>query len=141
MVVPIYDDNPFTQPIKPVVTWSLIAVNFLVFLYESSASEAGLDRMLEMFGLIPAVFVGDLDAPGWVPASVTLVSYQFLHADLGHIFGNMLFLWVFGDDVDGAHGRLRFLAFYLLCAIVGGLVFVANDQHSKIELIGASGAI
>jgi membrane associated rhomboid family serine protease len=141
MVVPIYDDNPFTQPIKPVVTWGLIAVNFLVFLYESSASEAGLDRMVEMFGLIPAVFVGDLDAPGWVPASLTLVSYQFLHADLGHIFGNMLFLWVFGDDVERALGRARFLAFYLLCGVVGGLVFVANDPHSKIELIGASGAI
>jgi len=141
MVVPIYDDNPFTQPIKPVVTWSLIAINFIVFLYEVVASEAALDRMLEMFGLIPAVFIGDLDARGWVPASATLVTYQFLHADFGHIFGNMIFLWVFGDDIERALGRIRFLVFYLACGIIGGLVFVANEPHSKIELIGASGAI
>jgi len=141
MVVPIYDDNPFTQPIKPVVSWTLIAINFLVFLYETAASEATLDRVLEMFGVIPAVFVGDLDVGGWVPASITLVTYQFLHADLGHIFGNMIFLWVFGDDIERALGRVRFLFFYLLCGIVGGLVFIANDPHSKIELIGASGAI
>ena len=141
MVVPIYDDNPFTQPIKPVVTWSLIAINFIVFLYEVVASEAALDRMLEMFGLIPAVFIGDLDARGWVPASATLVTYQFLHADFGHIFGNMIFLWVFGDDIERALGRIRFLVFYLACGVVGGLVFVANEPHSKVELIGASGAI
>jgi membrane associated rhomboid family serine protease len=141
MVVPIYDDNPFTQPIKPVVTWCLIAVNLLIFFYEMGASEAGLDRMIEVFSLIPAAFIGDIDARGWVPAFATLVTYQFFHADLGHVFGNMIFLWVFGDDIERALGRLRYLVFYLLCGIAGGLVFVANDPHSKIELIGASGAI
>jgi len=141
MVVPIYDDNPFTQPIKPIVTWCLIAVNFLIFFYEMGASEAGLDRMIEVFSLIPAAFIGDIDARGWLPAFGTLVTYQFFHADLGHVFGNMIFLWVFGDDIERALGRMRYLVFYLLCGIVGGLVFVANDPHSKIELIGASGAI
>jgi len=141
MVVPIYDDNPFTQPIKPIVTWCLIAVNLLIFFYEMGASEAGLDRMIEVFSLIPAAFIGDIDARGWLPAFGTLVTYQFFHADLGHVFGNMIFLWVFGDDIERALGRMRYLVFYLLCGIVGGLVFVANDPHSKIELIGASGAI
>ena len=141
MVVPIYDDNPFTQPIKPVVTWCLIAANLAVYLFEAGSSEAGLDRVLEVFSLIPAVFIGDIDARGWVPASATLVTYQFFHADLGHLFGNMIFLWVFGDDIERALGRGRYLVFYLLCGAVGGLVFVANDPHSKIELIGASGAI
>ncbi len=141
MVVPIYDDNPFTQPIKPIVTWCLIAANLGVFFFEAAASEAGLDRVLEIFSLIPAVFIGDIDARGWVPASATLVTYQFFHADLGHVLGNMLFLWVFGDDIERALGRGRYLIFYLLCGAVGGLVFVANDPHSKIELIGASGAI
>jgi len=141
MVVPIYDDNPFTQPIKPIVTWCLIAVNFLIFFYEMGASVAGLDRMIEVFSLIPAAFIGDIDARGWLPAFGTLVTYQFFHADLGHVFGNMIFLWVFGDDIERALGRMRYLVFYLLCGIVGGLVFVANDPHSKIELIGASGAI
>ena len=141
MVVPIYDDNPFTQPIKPIVTWCLIAANLGVFFFEAGASEAGLDRVLEIFSLIPAVFIGDIDGRGWVPASATLVTYQFFHADLGHVLGNMLFLWVFGDDIERALGRGRYLIFYLLSGAVGGLVFVANDPHSKIELIGASGAI
>jgi membrane associated rhomboid family serine protease len=112
-----------------------------VYFFEAVASEAGLDRVLEIFSLIPAVFIGDIDARGWVPASATLVTYQFFHADLGHVLGNMLFLWVFGDDIERALGRGRYLIFYLLSGAVGGLVFVANDPHSKIELIGASGAI
>jgi membrane associated rhomboid family serine protease len=141
MVVPIYDDNPFTQPIKPVVTWSLIALNLVVFLYEAMASEAGLDRMIEIFSLVPAAFIGDISAHGWVPAAGTLVTYQFFHADIMHLLGNMIFLWVFGDDIERALGRARYLIFYLLCGVAGGLVFVANDPHSKIELIGASGAI
>ena len=141
MVMPIYDDNPFTQPIKPVVTWCLIAINLGVFLYETGATQLALERMIDTFSLTPAALVGDMRARGWVPAFVTLITYQFFHADIGHFLGNMIFLWVFGDDIERALGRLRFLAFYLLCGVVGGLVFVANTPHSKIELIGASGAI
>ena len=141
MVVPIYDDNPFTQPIKPVVTWCMIAANIAVFLYEAGASGAGLEQMIDTFALAPAALVGDIGAQGWVPAPATLVTYQFLHADISHLAGNMIFLWVFGDDIERALGRGRFLAFYLLAGAVGGLVFVANDPHSRIELIGASGAI
>jgi membrane associated rhomboid family serine protease len=72
---------------------------------------------------------------------VTLITYQFFHGDLAHFLGNMIFLWVFGDDIERALGRLNFLAFYLLSGVVGGLVFVANDPHTRVELIGASGAI
>ena len=141
MVMPLYDDNPFTQPIKPVVTWWLIALNLGIFLYETGASQLALERMIDVFSLTPAALVGDMSARGWVPAFVTLITYQFFHADIGHFFGNMLFLWVFGDDIERALGRLRFLAFYLLCGVVGGLVFVAYAPQSQIELIGASGAI
>ena len=112
MVVPIYDDNPFAAPVKPVVTWCLIAANLAVFFYEAGASQLALDRMIDTFSLTPAAFTG-----------------------------NMVFLWVFGDDVERALGRWRYLAFYLLCGVVGGLVFIANDLHARIELIGASGAI
>ena len=141
MVMPLYDDNPFTQPIKPVVTWCLIALNLGIFLYEAGATQLALERTIDVFSLTPAALVGDMSARGWVPAFVTLVTYQFFHADIGHFFGNMLFLWVFGDDIERALGRWRFLAFYLLCGVVGGLVFVAYAPHSQIELIGASGAI
>jgi rhomboid family protein len=141
MVMPLYDDNPFTAAVKPLVTWCLIAMNLGVYFYETGASQLALERMIDTFSLTPAAFVGDMPARGWVPSVLTLVTYQFFHADIGHIVGNMIFLWVFGDDVERALGRLRFLAFYLLSGIVGGLVFIANDPHTRIELIGASGAI
>src|SRR6266851_6634467 len=141
MVVPIYDDNPFTQPVKPIVTWCLIAANLAVFFYETGAPQTGLDRMIDTFSLTPAALRGDISARGPLPPLATLVTYQFFHADIGHLLGNMIFLWVFGDDIERALGRLSFLAFYVLCGIIGGLVFVANDAHSSIELIGASGAI
>ena len=141
MVVPIYDDNPFAPPVKPVVTWCLIAANLAIFFYEIAASQLALDRMLDTFSLTPAAFTGEIEARGWLPAWATVITYQFFHADIAHIVGNMVFLWVFGDDIERAVGRWRFLAFYLLCGVVGGLAFVANDPQSRIELIGASGAI
>jgi membrane associated rhomboid family serine protease len=141
MVVPLYDDNPFAAPVKPVVTWCLIAANLAVFFYEVGASQLALDRMIDTFSLTPAAFVGDIEPLGWVPALATVFTYQFFHADIAHLLGNMVFLWVFGDDVERALGRWRYLAFYLLCGVVGGLVFIVNDLHSRIELIGASGAI
>lgn len=141
MVLPIYDDNPFSPPVKPVVTWGLIAVNLAILLYEMGASQLALDRIIDSFSLTPAAFIGDIGARGWVPAFLTIITYQFFHADLTHVVGNMIFLWVFGDDVERVLGRGRYLAFYLLCGVIGGLVFVANDPHSTIELIGASGAV
>ena len=141
MVIPLYDDNPFTPPVKPVVTWGLIALNLAILLYEVGASQLALDRIIDSFSLMPAAFIGDTGARGWVPAFLTIITYQFFHADITHVVGNMIFLWVFGDDIERVLGRGRYLAFYLLCGVIGGLVFVANDPHSTIELIGASGAV
>jgi membrane associated rhomboid family serine protease len=124
MVVPIYDDNPFAAPVKPVVTWCLIAVNLAVFFYEAGASQLALDRMIDTFSLTPAASPATWRR-GWVPAFATIFTYQFFHADIAHLVGNMVFLWVFGDDVERALGRWRYLAFYLLCGVVGGLVFIA----------------
>jgi membrane associated rhomboid family serine protease len=141
MVVPIYDDNPFGPPVKPVVTWGLIAINVAIFLYEAGAGQIALDRAIDTFSLTPAALIGDISARGWVPAWATLVTYQFFHADIAHLLGNMVFLWVFGDDIERALGRARYLAFYLLVGVGGALAFVAYDPHSGIELIGASGSI
>jgi membrane associated rhomboid family serine protease len=127
--------------VKPVVTWGVIGLNLAIFLYEVGASQLALDRMIDTFSLTPAALIGEVGARGWVPALVTLATYQFFHADIVHLLGNMIFLWVFGDDVERVLGRARFLVFYLLCGVIGGLVFVANDPHSTIELIGASGAV
>ncbi len=139
MVMPIYDDNPFKLPHRPVVTWALIAVNFVVFFLELGTEDT--QEMLNNFGLTPALLTGEVEIKGVLSPVLTLVTYMFLHADWGHIFGNMIFLWVFGDDIEEVLGRMRFLAFYLLCGIIGGLAFVVSDTHSQSPLIGASGAI
>src|SRR5258708_4350567 len=141
MVVPIYDDNPFVQPVKPVVTWCLTAANLAIFFYEPGASELAFDRLIDTFSLTPAAFIGEVGARGWVPAFVTLLTYQFFHADLAHIVGNMVFLWVFGDDVERALGRARYLAFYLLCGAIGGPVFPAHDPPFTFEPVGPSGPV
>jgi membrane associated rhomboid family serine protease len=141
MVMPIYDDNPFTQPVKPFVTWCLIAANIGVFFYEAGATETGLNRMIESFSLVPAALSGKTSVPGPVSPFLTLFTYQFFHADLGHLLGNMIFLWVFGDDIERALGRWQYLVFYLLSGAIGGAAFVLTDPSSTTELIGASGAI
>jgi membrane associated rhomboid family serine protease len=108
-----------------------------MFMIELGANEAEGQAIASAFGVTPAALIG-----GTVPMPVlTLVTYMFIHADLAHIFGNMIFLWVFGDDVEEALGRGRFLLFYLLCGVIGALAFVASDPTFEGPLIGASGAI
>jgi rhomboid family protein len=136
MVFPLYDDNPFKLPVRPVVTWLLILANILVFLVEIGGSDAEMLAITNAFGVTPAALIGSTPAPVF-----TLLSYMFIHADIMHIFGNMIFLFVFGDDVEEALGRGRFLLFYLLCGVVGALAFVASDPGFQGPLIGASGAI
>src|SRR3979490_1780286 len=100
MVFPLYDDNPFKLPVKPIVTWLLILANILVFLVEVGGSDAEAQAIANAFGVTPAALIG-----GITPAPVfTLVTYMFLHADLGHIFGNMIFFCGFGADTAGARG-------------------------------------
>jgi membrane associated rhomboid family serine protease len=140
MVVPLYDENPWRLPHRPIVTWGLIALNILIFLAEIGIVRVP-DGMLAQLGVTPATFLGNnvmLDLLG--PVS-TLFTYMFLHADWGHLLGNMIFLWVFGDDVEEALGRLRFLIFYLASGALAALAYIASDINSDIPLIGASGAI
>lgn len=140
MVMPLYDDNPLKLPHRPIVTWWLIGVNILIFLIEMGSQDGG-EQMVAQYGLTPAALFGHGQVPGGLTPVLTLVSYQFLHANIMHILGNMVFLWVFGDDVEEAMGRWRFLAFYLLCGIAGGLAFAFSASTSNGPLIGASGAI
>jgi rhomboid family protein len=138
MVVPIYDDNPFKLPHRPLVTWGLIALNIVVFLAEFTGN---FEVIVTHFGLTPISLFSNLTWPGQLPPPLTLVSYMFLHNDIVHLGGNMLFLWVFGDDVEEALGRWRFFAFYLSCGVIAAVAFVLSDPQSSVPLIGASGAI
>src|SRR5438128_11302116 len=127
MVMPLWDDNPFKLPVKPVVTWSLIAVNVLVFVFEIGSGTGDPQDVANNFGLLPSALIGDVSIASAAPPVLTLFTYAFLHGDVVHLLTNMIFLWVFGDDIEEALGRLRFLAFYLACGALAGLIYVASD--------------
>jgi membrane associated rhomboid family serine protease len=143
--LPFYDINPMRHLMQPTVTWALIAINVFVFVvFQSGFAMTGDDRAAILFGVTPSELgIGATLPPGYgrLPEEITLVTYMFLHGGWFHLIGNMLFLWVFGDNVEDALGHLRFLAFYLLCGIAGGLAHVLSMPTSTIPLVGASGAI
>jgi len=145
MVLPIYDNNPFEFKSPPYVSWGLIAANVAVFLYMLSIDADALNdktAVILALAFTPAeIGHHNVVLPAYVPWEVTLVSYAFLHASWLHIIGNMAFLWVFGDDVEDALGHLRFIVFYLLCAVAGAIGFWLSDPASNVPLVGASGAI
>jgi membrane associated rhomboid family serine protease len=144
--IPVHDGKPLTHISRPWVTWSLIAVNVLVYFFvEGGGIEGDVSRAsMISYGLIPAVFNDYLSLPAEfteLPDAFTLVTYAFLHGDLWHLVGNMVFLWVFGDNVEDAMGHARYIAFYILCAIGAGYAFVLSDPASESPVLGASGAI
>ncbi|WP_237155146.1 rhomboid family intramembrane serine protease [Oryzibacter oryziterrae] len=144
MFLPLYDRNPLEHIRRPYVNWLLIALNVLVFvLFESGLVYADYDRIVLGAGLVPVDLLHGPSSQDYalVPAWASLVTYAFLHADWLHLGGNMLFLWVFGDNIEDAVGHLRYLAFYLLSAIAGGLVYALVAPSSDVTLIGASGAV
>jgi membrane associated rhomboid family serine protease len=126
-VIPLRDVIPSRT--TPVVTVALIVVNALVFFYQLVLGDAGNEFIL-YFGLIPAAF-------SWV----AVITSMFLHGGLLHFGGNMLFLWIFGDNVEDRMGHGRFLTFYLLCGIAAALAQTAMNPDSIIPMVGASGAI
>jgi membrane associated rhomboid family serine protease len=141
VIVPLYDQDPLERDVVPYVTYALIAANVIVFVLGSLALAPGaFDSFQEAFGFQPS-HLFENPFGGAVSPAVTLVSYMFLHAGWLHLIGNMLFLWVFGDNIEDAMGHARFLVFYLLCGIAAALIFaVANSQTNSL-LLGASGAI
>lgn len=142
MVVPVHDDNPTSR--RPWVTWSLIAICVLVFLAQLGFGAEGFQRSVYALGVIPAVLYGQAQLPpevALVPPSLTIVTSMFLHGGFGHLLGNMLFLWVFGNNVEDAMGHGRFVLFYLLCGAAAVLAQVLPDPASALPMVGASGAI
>ncbi|WP_331372062.1 rhomboid family intramembrane serine protease [Sinorhizobium chiapasense] len=145
MFIPLHDSNTLKHISMQYVTIALIATNIAVWLITGPiATEAFANAAVLGLGYIPAVIFdyADLD-PSLVivPDQFTFVTYSFLHGDFTHLAMNMLFLWVFGDNVEDALGHFRFLVFYLLCAAAGALAHGLLDPHSEAPLIGASGAI
>jgi rhomboid family protein len=139
MVMPIYDDDPLKPAIKPYVTWGLIALNVVIYAVEVAVDNPS--DVFRMYGTMPVLISEQFPSPESFAVLSTLVTYMFLHANFWHLFSNMIFLWIFGDDIEDAMGRWRFLVFYLLCGIIAGLAFTASDPTSHAPLVGASGAI
>ncbi|MBD2101502.1 rhomboid family intramembrane serine protease [Leptolyngbya sp. FACHB-261] len=145
-MVPLRDNIPTRQ--TPVVNRLIIGINVLLFLYEMTLQFQGqLDAFLGTFAIIPAREVqafqalvsGNLLAV--VPLAIPILSAMFLHGGLAHIFGNMLFLWVFGDNVEDLMGHGRYIVFYLLCGALASVAQIVIDPSSTVPNIGASGAI
>src|SRR6185503_21134237 len=104
-------------------------------------TEVATKAFLASFGATPASVLHNAPAVGQVPAEVTLVTYMFLHGGWEHIIGNMIYLWVFGDDIEDALGPVRFIIFYLATGIASAIGFAALNPQSTTPLVGASGAI
>jgi membrane associated rhomboid family serine protease len=145
--IPLRDDNALKSIRYQYVTISLIAVNVLVYIFEVSGLDEGAIRS---FGVTPrALMASSLfstplpTAEDSVPIveGATLLTYMFFHADIFHLLGNMLFLWVFGDNVEDAMGHAKFLFFYLACGVFAGLFHAWMVPDSDLPLIGASGAV
>jgi membrane associated rhomboid family serine protease len=145
MFIPLHDANSLKYIKVQYVTISLIAINVVVWLVTGLAStQAFSDAAVVGLGYIPAVVFDFADLePGLVlvPENATYITYAFLHGDFMHLASNMLFLWVFGDNVEDALGHFRFLLFYLVCAAAGALVHGLVEPSSEAPLIGASGAV
>jgi membrane associated rhomboid family serine protease len=144
MFIPLHDANHLKHIKWQFVTVALIAINVVVWLLTSVASEQAALAAAYGLGYVPAVVHDFRDLPPelvLVPEDFTYVTYAFLHGDIFHLGGNMLFLWVFGDNVEDALGHFRYLVFYLLCAAAGAWLHGAIAPNSEIPLIGASGAI
>ena len=138
-MIPLRDDNPSTSP--PVVTWLLILANVLVFLYMLSLrSEAALNRFILAYAAIPGEITGRI-GPAPISHYPTLFTSMFLHGGWLHIGGNMLYLWIFGDNVEDLMGHGRFLVFYLLTGLAAVWTHILLNPASRVPLIGASGAI
>jgi membrane associated rhomboid family serine protease len=140
MVMPIWDHSPFRWPQPPYVMWLLIVVNFGVFFWTAGLAPDDAEAIARTAGLVPAALFGGGSA-GAIPAPLTLLTSMFLHGNFMHVFGNMIFLFVFGDDIEEALGHWRFLGFYLACGIGSGLAFALSGPSSTTDLIGASGAV
>jgi membrane associated rhomboid family serine protease len=144
-VIPLHDRNPTRR--VPIVTLALIGTCFAVFLYElsltmGSGGDAALERFFDTWGAVPSKITASIDAGNLLSqATLGILTSLFLHAGWLHLLGNMLYLWIFGNNVEDRLGRFPFLVFYLVGGVVAAITQVWIDPESSQPLVGASGAI
>jgi membrane associated rhomboid family serine protease len=141
-MIPLRDDNPSGTP--QIVTIAFIVMCVLVFVWQLSFGAQGGQRIVYALGVVPASLLGQGQLPAelsLVPPWTTVFTSMFMHGGWMHLIGNMLYLWIFGDNVEDSMGHGRFVVFYLLCGIAAVLAQALPDPASTIPMVGASGAI
>ena len=139
-MIPLRDDNPVRA--TPFVTFGLIALCVLVFVWQLTLSPYAAEAAVYLYGFLPGALFGRVEVEGSVvPPVLTMFSSMFLHGSFMHLAGNMLYLWIFGDNIEDRLGRGRYILFYLLCGAIAALAQALPDMDSQIPMIGASGAI
>ena len=141
-MIPLKDDNPTST--KPTVTYFLIILCVLVFFMEISSQSYKSGELFYSYGLIPSVLMGHNQLPldlYVLPAYLTIFSSMFMHGGFMHLIGNMLYMWIFADNIEDNLGHTKFLIFYFLAGIGAAMTQVLMDTHSQIPMVGASGAI
>jgi membrane associated rhomboid family serine protease len=141
-MIPLRDESEIAT--VPLVTWALMGACVLVFFWQLSLGSPGFNRAVFVYGVIPAVLLGHAQLPpelAVVPPAATVVTSMFLHAGWLHLGGNMLYLWVFGDNIEDRMGKFRFLLFYLACGVAAVFAQALPEPETRIPMIGASGAI
>jgi membrane associated rhomboid family serine protease len=133
-MIPIYDDNPALG--KPLLVITIIAVCIIVWFWQSGLSYQDSNTVIVNFGLTPKVFLS-----GPLLSFFTLFTSMFMHGGFMHLAGNMLYLWIFGDNIEGALGHFRFVIFYFLCGTAAAFTQILSAPDSTIPMIGASGAV
>ena len=141
-MIPLRDDNPSGTP--PIVTIAFIVLCVLVFLWQLSFGAEGGQRIVYALGVVPAVLLGQGQLPpdlSLVSPWMTIFTSMFMHGGWMHLIGNMLYLWIFGDNVEDAMGHGRFVVFYLLCGSAAVFAQALPEPSSIVPMVGASGAI
>ena len=138
-MIPIYDDNPALG--KPLLVIAIIATCIIIFFWQSGLGFQGNNTIIMDFGLTPAAFLGKIEQTGPLLSIFTLFTSMFMHGGFMHLAGNMLYLWIFGDNIEGALGHFRFILFYILCGIAAAFTQILSAPDSTIPMIGASGAV
>lgn len=141
-MIPLHDDAPTRHP--PILTVAFIGICVAVFLWQNVGDRAYQENIIYALGVIPSVLLGNayLDPSiAMVPAFATVFTSMFLHGGWMHLIGNMLYLWIFGNNVEESMGHGRFIVFYLLCGVAAVFAQTLPNPESQIPMVGASGAI
>ena len=133
-MIPIYDDNPALG--KPLLVITIITLCIIIWFWQSGLGYQGNNTVIVNFGLTPKVFLAEP-----LLSFFTLFTSMFMHGGFMHLAGNMLYLWIFGDNIEGALGHFRFILFYFLCGIAAAFTQILSAPDSAIPMIGASGAV